>query len=155
MAIKGHIVESDYDLSCTMVTAAERGGVVCLTGTGVFGPGMDEANKVVGYSANPSGKVPYGLLLHTVVDYDTSQVSPNFQNPNETPINSKVTLVRKWRGNTNMIVPADLTSVAPGVAYLGNSGLLTPTSGSDRPAVGRFESYEDSDGFVNVSINIA
>jgi hypothetical protein len=153
MAIRGHIVESDYDLTCNMVTEAERGGICCLTGTGVYGPGMDEANKVVGYAADPSGEVVMGLLLHTVDDYDPTLIPHNFQNPDKVPF-GKVTLVRKWRGHTNMIMPAELAGVVPGPAYLGNSGLLTPSGGSGRPTVGRFESYEDSDGFVDVSINI-
>jgi hypothetical protein len=162
MAIKGHQVEDVYsfDLSCTMATAGERGGVVCLTSTGNIGPDMDDSDRVVSYEASPSGKVVMGLLLHTVSDYDTTQVPENFQNPDVVPVNSKVTLIRRWQGMTNMITPSEVDSIGPSTAYLGNSGLLSKTSylvgssGDTRPVVGRFESAADADGFIKVTINI-
>lgn len=156
MAIKGHQVEDaySYDLSCTMATSGERGGIVCLVSTGSIGPGMDDAEKVVSYATDPSGKVVMGLLLHSVSDYDTTRIPENFQDPNTVPVNSKVTLIRRWAGMTNLIYPSEVNAIGPSTAYLGNSGLLTKTSGSGRPTVGRFESAADSNGFIQVTINI-
>lgn len=159
MAIRGHQVVNpySYDLGCTMATTGEMGGCVTITGTGVFGPGLDQANKVVGYSAAPSGKVPMGVLLHTVESYDTSRIPQNFQNPNVVPVNSVVTVARQWRGKTNNLHPATTgvaTTIPGATAYVGPNGNFTTLSTSGYPKVGRFESYVDADGFCEVSVNI-
>jgi hypothetical protein len=157
MAIRGHQVVDPYtyDLSCTMVTEGEMGGCAVLTGTGSFTTGMDQSNKIVGYASNPSGKYPAGVLLHTVEDYDTSKIPQNFQNHNVVPVNSKVTLVRKFRGRVNNLVPASTGAMAYGVpAYVGANGNYTTVSTSGYPRAGRFESGVDTDGFVEISVNI-
>lgn len=157
MAIRGHQVVDpySYDLGCTMATTGEMGGCVVITGTGNFGPGLDQANKVVGYSASPSGKIPMGVLMHTVQNYDTSVVPENFQNSNVKPINSKVTLVRKFRGKVNNLHAATTGVITPGAtAYVGPNGNYTTLSTSGYAKVGRFESYVDTDGFCEVSVNI-
>lgn len=155
--IRGHQVVNpySYDLSCTMATTGEMGGCVVLTGTGVVKTGLDQPTKIVGYAANPSGKYPAGVLFHTVEDYDTSKIPQNFQNHNVVPVNSKVTLVRQFRGMVNNLHAASTGSMAYGVpAYVGPNGNYTTVSTSGWPRVGRFESGVDSDGFVEISVNI-
>lgn len=157
MAIRGHQVVDPYanDLSCTMATEGEMGGCVVLTGTGTVGTGMDSQEKIVGYAANPSGMKPGGVLLHTVEDYDTSKIPENFQNHNLKPVNSKVTLARKFRGRVNNLDPASTGSMAYGVdAYVGPSGNYSTVSTSGWPKVGRFESSVDAGGFCEISVNI-
>lgn len=156
MALKGFHDPVDFDLSAFMLTEGEAGGVVVHAHTGAFGPDMDEVDNVVAYAANSSGKVPAGLLLHTVDDYDPTRVARNFQNDDVVPVGSKVTLVKRGTYITDMIDPARLSSIVPGNAYLAGTGLLTDqTGGGVFPLVGVFHSYADSDGFVKVGFNIA
>lgn len=156
MAIRGHQVVDpfSYDLSCTMNGEGEMGGVVCAA-TGTHTGGMDNSAKTVSYVANPSGRKPMGVLLHTVDDYDTSAVPRDFQNYNVVPINSKVTLARKFRGKVNNLHAATTGNITPyATAYVGPNGNFTTLSSSGYPSVGRFESAVDTDGFCEVAVNI-
>jgi hypothetical protein len=154
MALKHQIQVLEYDLSRYMKTAGERGGVVCLANTGNFTPDMDHQDNVVSYAADPSGKEPAGLLLHTLKDYDVTEVGQNYQNMNVLPLNSKVTLMRKGTCSTDRIDPSRLSSIVPGPMYLTGTGYLTDEVSAMNPQVGRFMSSADSDGFVKVSVHL-
>jgi len=154
MALKHQIQVLEYDLSRYMQTAGTRGGVVCLANTGTFTPDMDHQDNVVSYAADPSGKEPVGLLMHTVRSYDVTEVGQNFQNLDVVPLNSKVTLMRKGTCSTDMIDPSRLSSIVPGPMYLTGSGFLSDEVSAMNPQVGRFVSSADSDGFVKVSVHL-
>jgi len=156
MAIRGHQVVDPftYDLSCTMDGSGEMGGCVCAA-TGTHTGGMDNSAKTVSYVSNPSGRKPMGVLMQTVVDYDTTSIPQNYQNYNIVPINSKVTLVRKFRGKVNNLHAATTGNITPYAdMYLGPNGNYTTLSTSGYPSVGRFESAVDADGFCEVAVNI-
>jgi len=137
-----------------MNSVGEYGGCVVLT-TGTFTAGMDNSSKTVGYALTASGRKPMGVLMHTVENYDVSRVPTNYQNANLVPLNSKVTLVRKFRGKVNNLHPATTGAVTPGATmYVGPSGNYTTLSTSGYPSVGRFESAVDTDGFCEISVNI-
>lgn len=156
MAIRGHQVSNPYadDLSFIMTTEAEIGSLVCI-GTGTFYTGMDQSAKTVQAFANSSGKLPAGILMNTVDDYDTSRIPFNFQDPNTVPINSKVLVKREWRGRINNLNPTTSGSITPGAPmYVGPNGTATPVNSSGHPLIGRFESNVDSDGFCEVSVHV-
>lgn len=154
MALKRYIEDIQGDMSHYMITAGERGGVVCYAQTGAFAPEMDAGLNVVAYVASHSGKKPAGMLMHTVEDYDTTRIPYNYQNMDVVPINSKVYVMKKGVAVTNKVDPARLSSIAPGKAYVTATGLLSDLSTGNNIEVGNFESYASADGFVKVSINI-
>lgn len=135
----------------------ERGGVVCLK-TGGSGEANDDASAVVEYAANPSGKVPVGVLMNEVRDIDlTRQVRNMYQD--EVVVGGKCTIQDRTTVTTDMIYP----SAAPAAgddAYLASSGLLTAdgeagfVSTAANPLVGRFLSSKDEDGFAKVTVNL-
>ena len=55
-----------------MNEVAERGGVVSLSTAG-SGASLDNGNAVVTYAADPSGKVPLGLLINDMVNIDLTR----------------------------------------------------------------------------------
>lgn len=157
MAIRGHFVTNPYadDLSCRVITEEERGALVCLAHTGNFYTGLDQSEKVVEGVAAPSGKKFAGILMHTVSDYDTTSVPYNFQDPYTVPADSKVLVSREFRGRINNLHTASSGSITPGATmYVGPNGTATPISTSGYPQAGRFESYVDTDGFVEVSVRV-
>ena len=143
------------DITHFMNSAAERGGVVCLTLAASFTSQPDDPDNTVEYATAPSGSavVPVGVLMQDVLNYDPTQVERNFQNPFETVVGSKVWVRREGYVETNMIESSVLGSLVPGDAYLAPNGELTtnPVTGIK---VGKFESYPDSDGYVKFYINV-
>ena len=79
MALKRRIVEDQIDMSHYVKTACVRGGMATLANTGDFGWGMDDETNVVAYAADPSGKVPAGMLLQTSESVDVTQIPRNYQ----------------------------------------------------------------------------
>ena len=136
--------------------AAEKGGCasVVTQGSGAaIGQNIVDEPNVVGYVANPSGAIAKGILLQTVntamsatrdfLNYESGEIRPG----------TKCTLVKRGFVVTDMIVGT--TPTAGAVAYLAASGKISMANyGSGSPAIGRFETTVDSNGFARVSIDI-
>lgn len=165
MAIKPDtlIGNADYDISRYVTaisgpstTRMERGGVVCST-TGSSGPAsgsaMDSALALVEYATNPSGRVAVGVLMGDFVNIDLSRQVVNWCK-DEQQIGQKATLATRGTIVTNMIDPTSATGNIPATAYAGASGLFTQTNPGGFPAVGRFMSRKDSDGYAKIQFDM-
>jgi hypothetical protein len=136
--------------------AAEKGGcasnVTQGSGASMGTNIVDEAN-VVGYVANPSGAIAKGILLQPVnAPMSATRDFLNFESGEIRP-GDKCTLVKKGFVVTDMIVGS--TPTAGATAYLAASGKLSMANyGSASPAIGRFETTVDGNGFARVSIDI-
>lgn len=151
--LKGDQGNIDYDISFFMNTTATRGGIVTFSTAG-SGIALDQASAVVAYAADPSGKVPVGVLMCDVVDIDQSKYSIN-QYKDEVQKGGKVTLATKGWVVTNNIEAGD-TPTAGAPAYVSNSGLFTSTNiGTvQTPRVGSFLSRKDEAGYAKVSFRL-
>jgi len=128
----------------------EKGGVAALESQG-SGVAMDPDENVVQYADAPSGAVPMGVLLQDVnPPLSDTRDFKNHSNLEVRP-GDKVTLVRQGSLVTNMIVG---TPAAGDTAYLAVSGNVSPTQAAGAPAVGRFETSQDADGFARLAIQI-
>jgi len=150
MALKPDREEFHYDISWYMDEAAERGGVVCVQTADSGGYPGGNLN-VVTYAANPSGRLPVGLLLYDVVDYDPSR---QHGNPYRMQVlkGYKVALIKDGWVTTDRIVPGDAPAGGED-AYLGGSGRFT-LAATPGKKVGQFLSSKDADGFVKVRVQI-
>jgi hypothetical protein len=153
MALKGARDIYIDDITFFATAVADRGGVVTMSTVG-SGEALDDANAVVAYAANPSGKLPVGMLLCDVVNYDLTRQKIN-PYKEEVQVGSKVTLMTDGIGVTDMIVPG-ATPAFNKPAYLGSSGLLTSVNTNDvaTPIVGVFLSAKDENGFARVRVKL-
>lgn len=158
MALKGDRFLGITEVSYFMDQVAENGGVVVLKTAG-SGAALDQQAAEVEYvNTTPSGSYPVGLLLNNMVNLDLTRTHMNFQK-NDQQKGSKVPLLRDGWVVTNMLyAPTGVlhVPVAGQKAYLAPSGLLTiyPGANLEYPAVGRFESTLDEDGYVKVYIKL-
>lgn len=155
MALKGSRVigQTEVDIHYFMNVTGERGYVVVHNTTG-SGEALDQAQQTVTVSANPSGKVPVGILLNDVVNLDLTRQMIN-RHKDEVQVGSKVAILRRGRVVTNAIEAA-ATPTAGEPAYLANSGLLSDAKVNvpNNPIVGRWDSAKDEDGYAAVYINL-
>lgn len=136
-----------------MNEVAERGGVVVLSTVG-SGISNDQGEMLVTYAANPSGKLPVGILMQDMVNKDLTQTHLNYYK-DEVQLGSKVNIWTKGTVVTNMIMPGQTPAVNK-VAYASLSGLLTvtDTNPNNTPVVGVFLSSKDADGYAKVSFDL-
>lgn len=153
MALKPHRQHLESDISFFMDAVQERGGVVVLKTIG-SGNAMDQSVAVVEYVANPSGKMPVGVLMCDVVNVDLTRQKLN-PYKHEVQVNTKVTIWTKGEVETNSLVPG-ITISAGDRAYLGVSGLITnvDAGAAATPVVGFFKSKKDEDGYAKVAFNL-
>ena len=163
MALKSDRHEFQTDVSFFMNEVAERGGVpVYVTGvtaaaTSPSGAAMDSALNLVTYAANPSGRVPVGILLNDMVNLDLTRQHINWHK-NEIQKGGKVTILRHGYVVTNMIHVSG-TPVAGAFAYVADSGLISTSTralflDSGAQPIGRFMTAKDGDGYAKVEINL-
>lgn len=150
MPLKPDRNQLDWDISRYMNEAAVAGGVAVVSTNG-SGVAMDGSRNVVTYAANPSGRVVAGILLGDQEVYP-AKLQRNFYRDSN-PTGNKVSLLTKGWVVTNMVYPGT-TPAAGDIAYLGQSGFVTPTQAPGAPVVGRFETSRDENNYVKVSINI-
>lgn len=134
---------------------AERGGIAVISTAG-SGVALDSASNVVTYAADPSGKVPLGVLMQDVVNYDLTVRQAN-DHKQEVQTGGKVTVRDKCWVVTDWIFPG-VTPTAGQTAYLQMSGYITNATGVapaaiTTPKIGRFLSSKDEDGYAKVEIN--
>ena len=156
MALKGDRYELQTDVSFFMNEVAERGGVVVLNNT-PSGAAMDASNNVVTYVADPTGKVPMGILLNDMVNLDLTRQHINWHK-DEVQKGGKVTVLRKGYVLTNKISTSG-TPVAGNYAYVADSGLISTSVralelDSGIQPIGRFMTAKDADGYAKVEINL-
>lgn len=149
MALKPDRIEHLTDISNFMVTTAERGGVVSHV-TGGVGVAMDDADAVVAYGAVASGAKPAGILLNDVVDLDLTRQHINWHK-DEMQVGGKVTVLRVGQVTTDKVTG---TPAAGDSAYVGPSGTVSTSTGTDVAKIGTFLSGKDADGYAKLSVNI-
>ena len=154
MALKGDRFEGIHDIKHFMNEAAERGGIATLQTAG-SGAALDQSANLVTYAAQPSGKVPVGILLGDMVNKDLTRTHLN-QHKNETQKGGKVPLLKEGYVTTNMIYP-NQSPAGGDAAYVGNSGYITnvgPNSLNAGRWIGEFETIKDEDGYATVYVKL-
>lgn len=149
MALKGDRHELDTDISFFLNETAEKGQVVSVSTQG-SGAAMDNSSALATVAAEASGAVALGVLLNDVVDIDQTRQHINWHK-DEVQKGGKVTILTKGFVVTDQISG---NPTAGQVAYLADSGLIAGTQDGTAPAIGRFLSTKDADGFAKVSINL-
>ena len=156
MALKSDRSTLQTDISFFMNEAATRGGIATIS-TGGSGAAMDQGAALVTYVADPSGKVPVGLLVNDMVNIDLTRQHLN-QHKDEVQKGGKVTLLQKGWVVTNTFEGTNPSAGDP--AYVGHSGNLATTALAGNPTnpahllVGRFLSGVDEDGYAKVFIDL-
>ena len=148
MALKTDRSTLQTDISFFMNEVAERGGVAALSDAG-SGASMDNGTAVVTYAADPSGKVPMGLLVNDMVNIDLTRQHLN-QHKDEVQKGGKVTVLRKGYVVTNNL---DGNPVAGSGAYASTSSAGNFAMSGDYE-VGRFLTAKDADGYAKVEVNL-
>lgn len=149
MALKGDRHELDTDISYFMNETASRGVVVSVSTQG-SGAAMDNASAVATVAAEASGAIALGVLMNDVVNIDQTRQHLNWHK-DEVQQGSKVTILTKGFVVTDQISG---TPSAGDVAYLADSGLIAGSQDGTAPAIGRFLSTKDADGYAKVSVNL-
>lgn len=169
MALRPDIKISQDEISYFMNYVAERGGVVCATGSSASGVGIDDAGMQVCYDGAPSGKTPVGLLLDDVVNYDLSK-QPRNGYKSEAQLGEKVCLLRKGWVVTNFLATGHGTGILPHKLFLLPGGRFSergeinagPTgayeisgyAASGYPVIGQLMTRPDANGFAKVWIDL-
>jgi hypothetical protein len=149
MALKGDRHELDTDISFFLNETAEKGQVVSVSTQG-SGAAMDNSSALATVAAEASGAVALGVLLNDMVNIDQTRQHINWHK-DEVQKGGKVTILTKGFVVTDQISG---NPTAGQVAYLADSGLIAGTQDGTAPAIGRFLSTKDADGFAKVSINL-
>ena len=149
MALKGDRHELDTEVTYFMNETASRGVVVSVNTQG-SGSAMDSSSALATVAASASGAAALGVLLNDVVDIDQTRQHLNWHK-DEVQKGSKVTILTKGFVVTDKISG---TPTAGQTAYLGASGLIAGTQATGAPAIGRFLSTKDADGYAKVAINL-
>ena len=130
-----------------MNVVAERGIIVNMDAPG--GEGMDDPTATVSIPTGPSGN-PAGVLMNDVVNLNLTRTHINWHQ-DEVQVGNKVDTLRRGVVRTNMLKSGD-TPEAGEAAHYDANGEFTTTTTSDK--VGRFVSEPDSDGYVEVEVNV-
>src|SRR5210317_252829 len=149
MALKGDRNELDTEVTYFMNETASR-GVIASVSTQGSGAAMDSSSAVATVAADPSGKAPLGVLLNDVVNIDQTRQHLNWHK-DEVQQGGKVTILTKGFVVTDKVSG---TPSAGDVAYLAANCLISGTQATGAPAVGRFLSTKDADGYAKVSVNL-
>jgi hypothetical protein len=149
MALKGDRHELDTEITYFMNETASRGQVVSISTQG-SGAAMDSSSAVATVAAEASGAVALGVLLNDVVNIDQTRQHLNWHK-DEVQQGGKVTILTKGFVVTDQISGAP---TAGQTAYLADSGLIAGTQDGTAPAIGRFLSTKDADGYAKVSVNL-
>ena len=149
MALKGDRNELDTEVTYFMNETASRGVIVSVSTQG-SGAAMDSSSAVATVAASASGAAALGVLLNDVVNIDQTRQHLNWHK-DEVQQGGKVTILSKGFVVTDKISG---TPTAGQTAYLAASGLISATQAAGAPAVGRFLSTKDADGYAKVSVNL-
>jgi hypothetical protein len=151
MALLAHRKHINSRIDFFMNETAERGGLASFSTAG-SGEANDQPSQVCTYAAVPSGKIPIGVLMNDVVNYDLTRQHLNWYK-DEVQQNSKVTLWEMGEVLTNLIQPG-ITISAGDRAYLHASGYVSNTGFLGGPRVGTFMSKKDENGYAKLAVNL-
>jgi hypothetical protein len=140
---------SHFWASSPVSATSEKGGVASLVTAG-SGVSLDNAANVVDYKATPSGAIPKGVMIADVKTYTGSRYFRNLHNGEVLP-GEKVCLIRKGWIVTNAISG---TPTAGAAAYLAENGNISPTQMTEAPAIGKFETTKDENGYAKVYVDL-
>lgn len=154
MALKPDRDLARTDVSYYMNEVIERGGVAVLS-TGGSGAAMDQSAALVTYAAEPSGKMPVGVTLGDMVNYDlTKQHLNDFKY--EVQKGGKMALLKQGYVVTNNI-EGSTTALAGKPAYIAHTGNVSQSNivaDDTGQIVGVFLSNVDEDGYAKVEVNL-
>jgi len=153
MALKGDRTVLHDQIDFFMNEVAERGGVASMSTLG-SGVALDQASQLCTYAANPSGRMPIGVLLNDMVNLDLTRQKLN-PYKDEVQIGGKVTLAPQGEFVTNLIQQG-VTIAAGERVFLHASGYLTNNNHLDHSnnRVGTWMSRKDQNGYAKFSINL-
>ena len=155
MALKPDRDLARTDVSFFMNEVLERGGVAVLS-TGGSGAAMDQSAALATYAAEPSGKMPLGIALGDMVNYDLTKRHIN-DFKYEVQKGGKMALLKQGYVVTNNI-EGSTTSLAGQPAYVAHSGNVSQTNivadDTGGQVVGVFLSNIDEDGYAKVEVNL-
>lgn len=151
MALLAHRKHVDSRIDFFMNEVAERGGIAVFSTAG-SGEANDQGSQLCTYAATASGKVPIGILMNDMVNYDLTRQHLNWYK-DEVQQNSKVTLWEKGEVLTNLIQPG-VTISAGDRAWLHASGYVSNTGFLGGPVVGKFMSKKDENGYAKLEVNL-
>lgn len=157
MALKGDRAVYVTDISHVTNQASVAGAVMVLaTGqtTTASGQGInDQAGVIVpiGTGAPASGTIVVGIALDPVSAVDETKGHRNWHTGEQVVGEPLACLTDGWVF-TNMISGTP-TPGAP--AYPAADAKLSPTQTNGIPAVGKFQTSKDADGYARVSVKIA
>lgn len=164
MGLKGDRNIKEDCIDFYLNEAATRGVIATISTVG-SGVSLDNPAQLATIAANPSGSKVAGVLMHDVVDIDTTRYFLNTKK-NEVVKGSKVQIAKE-----GFIVTDDIeagTVTAGEAAYIGNSGLFATdaaiagygctvteeSNATSYPKVGRFLTTKDQDGYCKIDIEI-
>lgn len=151
MALRADRQVLETDISNILNDVADEGEIVCYKTSG-SGNALGENANIVSLYADPSGKVPAGLLLNKFVNIDQTVRHRNFHN-GEQIIGEKAPLMRKGWVVTNELSG---TPTVGATAYLTANGQTTVTNGglAATPKVGQYMSIKDEDGYAKLYLDL-
>lgn len=156
MALKGDRAVYETNIRHICDTSGEAGTLFQLkasqpTGRGV-GQGINfSAPVAVPVTGTPaSGTRIIGVALDDVISLDPVRQHRNFQRTDQL-VGENVCLLTDGYIRTNKIVG---TPAAGDTAYVGAAGAFSASQTNAIPAVGKFETSKDTDGFAIVTVKI-
>lgn len=156
MALKGDRAVYVTDIGNVTESVSKAGELLILkTGqtTTASGQGINDlapVAAVVGTGNPPSGTVVLGAALDPVVDVDETKGHRNWHT-GEQVVGEPVALLTDGWIYTDMVTG---TPSAGAAAYVGASGNFTDTQVNSIPAVGRFLTSKDPDGYAKVYVKL-
>lgn len=157
MALKGDRAVYITDIRNICDTTGEAGTLMQLKATQPSGRGVGQginlgAPVAVPVTGTPaSGTRILGVLVDDVVSIDPVRQHRNFQRT-EQLVGENVCLLKDGYCRTNKITG---TPAAGDTAYVGTNGTFSNSQTNSIPAVGKFDTSKDTDGFALVTIKIA
>lgn len=159
MSLKGDRNEFMVDVTYFGNSPMTRGGCATYAGFG-SGASNDQSVAYVQYAANSSGQVPAGLLLNDMVSIDLTRQHINYYQ-DQAIIGGKVTLGKRGYWVTNSLIQGPSPIAYGDMAVLTSSGNImnlpysysfgvSPWNKSLNPAVGKFLSTLDEDGYAKL-----
>ena len=154
MALKADRHELDVDISYFMNETAEKGQIVSISTAG-SGAAMDQAGALVAIQGATGSVIPVGVLLNDVVNLDLTRQHINWHK-DEVQKGGKVSILKKGYVVTDQI---EGTPTAGALAFMddadtGKFAVAASIDDGEYPAVGRFMSTKDEDGYAKVEVNL-
>jgi len=150
MALKADRQIDAVEIGYFINEVAEKGLIVVPLTAG-SGIALDSAMNVATVAASASGNYPLGMLMNDFVSIDVTKQYLNYHK-DQSILGSKATIMTKGWAVTNKVTG---TPAGNQTAVLTASGYVTTgTVSATTPAVGRFRSKVNADGFVRLYVDL-